>query len=396
MKRLLMVISDLQTGGAERHVSLLAPALKARGYDVTVYVFGKGRDMAAPLTDARVPIIDGTMWARRFEVLPSPARGLMMRAAMIAQLAAHLRRHRYDLHHAFLPQPCVFLGLAARLACVRPVVLSRRSMNDYRAQTPWEWRIEKVLMAHADLVLGNAEAICAQLAQEEGVPTARLACIPNGVDPAAAFEPPADRAASRRGEGISEHAFVMVMVAGLSPRKGHQVLFEALRRADSRLPSDWLLLCAGGGDPAFVRDLERQAAGFAGRVRVLGRRADVHTLNALADLGLLCPIHSEGMSNSVLEGMAAGLPFVVTDVGGNAELVAAGQTGMVVPAGDADALADALVALANDPAGRAAMGAAARRRITDEFSFDLCADRYDRTYRALSAGAPLPPEVACT
>lgn len=394
MTRILLLISDLHTGGAERHISLLAPALRRRGHDVAVYLFGPGRAFADPLHDAGIPIIDGTVLAQRFRFLPSPARGVMIRVAMIAQLAMHLRRCRYDLHHAFLPQPCVLLALAARLARVGPVLLSRRSMNDYRDATPWEWKLESLLMRRADAVLGNARAICEQLAEEEGVPRERLACIPNGVNPKA-FQQPADRAALRRAENIADDALVMVMAASLSVRKGHAVLFEALQRAQSRLPQNWLLLCAGDGAPDLTRELAQRAQCFAGKVRMLGRRADVFALNHLSDIGILCPVHSEGMSNSVQEGMAAGLPFIVTDVGGNAELVTHGDTGLVVPPGDAAALAEALVTLGADSAFRQRMGAAARCFAEREFSLDRCADRYEQVYRSVLLGDALPQELSC-
>lgn len=394
MTRILLLISDLHTGGAERHVSLLAPALRRRGHDVAVYVFGPGRAFAKPLHDAGIPIIDGTILAKRFQFLPSPARGAMIRAAMIAQLAMHLRQYRYDLHHAFLPQPCVFLALAAKLARVGKVILSRRSMNNYRDETPWEWKLESLLMRRAELVLGNARGICEQLAEEEGVPRERLGYIPNGVNPEA-FQPPGERAALRRAENIADNALVMVMAASLSARKGHAVLFEALRQAQSRLPENWLLMCAGGGSPDLARELEQHAECFAGKVRMLGRRSDVYALNHLSDIGILCPVHTEGMSNSVQEGMAAGLPFIVTDVGGNAELVTNGHTGLVVPPADAAALADALVTLASDSAIRRRMGVAARHVAEREFSLDRCADRYEQVYRSVLVGEALPQDLSC-
>jgi glycosyltransferase involved in cell wall biosynthesis len=394
MTRILLLISDLHTGGAERHLSLLAPALRRRGHDVAVYLFGPGRDFSGPLQAADIPIIDGTILARRFAFLPSPVRGAMIRVAMIAQLAMHLRQGRYDLHHAFLPQPCVFLALAAKLARVGPVILSRRSMNDYRDAAPWEWRLESRLMRGVDLVLGNARVICEQLAEEEGVPRERLGYIPNGVNPDA-FGRPGERAAMRRNENIAEGTLVMVMAASLSARKGHAVLFEALRRAESRMPPNWLLMCAGDGAPELARELRHQADYFAGKVRMLGRRQDVYALNQMSDLGILCPVHSEGMSNSVQEGLAAGLPFIVTDVGGNAELVTHGQTGLVVPPGDAAALAEALVALAGAPELRRRMGEVARRLAEREFSLDRCVDRYEQVYRSVLEGAALPQDLSC-
>jgi glycosyltransferase involved in cell wall biosynthesis len=119
---------------------------------------------------------------------------------------------------------------------------------------------------------------------------------------------------------------------------------------------------------------------------------DVGPCLAAADIGVLSS-HEEGFSNAVLEGMAAGLPMLVTDVGGNAEAVLDGEHGHVVPARDPSALAARLVALALDPAQRRRFGAAAKARAQDCFSVDACVSQYLQMYRKLLAGtAPFGPD----
>ena len=108
-----------------------------------------------------------------------------------------------------------------------------------------------------------------------------------------------------------------------------------------------------------------------------------------SDVGIL-PSHEEGFSNAILEGMAAGLPMVVTRVGGNPEAVVHGVTGLVVPPRDPSAMAAAVLDLVRDPARRQRMGEAGRHRVEEAFSLDACVDRYARLYRMLSGATGEP------
>jgi glycosyltransferase involved in cell wall biosynthesis len=126
------------------------------------------------------------------------------------------------------------------------------------------------------------------------------------------------------------------------------------------------------------------------RVRELawlpGERTDVPTILRGLDVFAL-PSFGEGVSNTVLEAMACGLPVIATGVGANAELVDDGVTGRIVPAEDTGALADAIAGYAADPALAAAQGRAGRVRVEQRFSLDRMIDRYHRLYLALAAGA---------
>jgi glycosyltransferase involved in cell wall biosynthesis len=186
---------------------------------------------------------------------------------------------------------------------------------------------------------------------------------------------------------------VLALIANLIPYKGHADLLHALALVKQRLPRDWTMLCVGRDDgiggalAALARDL-----GLARHLRWLGPRDDVPALLAASDIGLLCS-HQEGFANSILEGMAARLPMVVTDVGGNGEAVCDGETGLVVPPRDPARLAEAIVALARDPARRRAMGAAGRRRVAAEFSIEACVSAYERLYEGLIAAPGRPVQA---
>jgi glycosyltransferase involved in cell wall biosynthesis len=118
---------------------------------------------------------------------------------------------------------------------------------------------------------------------------------------------------------------------------------------------------------------------LANHVKWLGGRDDVPQLLGAADIGVLAS-HEEGFSNAVLESMAAALPMVVTDVGGNAEAVVAGETGYVVAPHDPAELSQAIVRLARDRQLRASMGQAGRARVARHFTLAKCVDEYEEMY----------------
>ena len=169
--------------------------------------------------------------------------------------------------------------------------------------------------------------------------------------------------AARAALDVADDALVLITVANLIAYKGHADLLAALAETSDSLPVGWRLLCVGRDD-GHGAELSKIATslGLRDNVRWLGERNDVPSLLACADIGILCS-HQEGFANSVLEGMAASLPMVVTDVGGNREAIEDGVSGMVVPAHDPQALGTAISALAQNSARRAAMGAAGRLRV---------------------------------
>ena len=135
----------------------------------------------------------------------------------------------------------------------------------------------------------------------------------------------------------------------------------------------------------YVRALMPRLARKAGiekRVHFLGLRTDIADILSLADVGLLTS-HQEGFSNAVLEGMAAGLPMIVTNVGGNAEAVLEGETGIVVPPHDPISLAEAIHRMAVEPTERHKMGDKGKERLRVVFSHKACVQAYQKCYVSL-------------
>jgi glycosyltransferase involved in cell wall biosynthesis len=319
--------------------------------------------------------------------LPSKALKLAISAASLTQ---HLARRRPAIVHFFLPEAYLVGTVCSSLTGRPRLVMSRRSLNDYQCGHPLLARLERVFHRRMSLVLGNSRAVVQELS-EEGVPAGRLGLIYNGID-IASLAAAAPRRDTRAALDLPADAFVMVLVANLIPYKGHLDLLSALALVRDRLPRPWRLLCVGRDD-GILPELRRRAVelGLEGHVLWLGARPDVPDLLAASDLGLLTS-HQEGFSNAVLEAMAAGLPLVVTDVGGNAEAVLDGATGRVVPPRDPARLAAAILELALDPRA-VAFGRAGARRVATEFSIDRCVRAYEAAYDALMEGRAPPCAV---
>ena len=383
---ILFVIGQLSVGGTENHLAMVAPALARRGWRVAVYSLQGNGPVAAALESGNVEVITPSF---KFSL---PQANFALRAYRLvrssAELLGVLVRRKPAIVHFFLPAAYLVGAPLAALASVRIRIMSRRSLNAYQAAYPLLSGIEKRLHAAMTAVLGNSRSVIRELRDKENVPVSKLGLIYNGLDfrRFADMEP---RAAARAGLGLPADELVLATVANLIAYKGHADLFVALGRAKSQMPDKWRLLVIGRDD-GIGADLKRLSIdlGLIDHIQFMGSRSDVPRLLAAADIGLLCS-HEEGFSNALLEGMAAGLPMIATDVGGNAEAVQDGLTGLLVPAKDPDRLAQALVRLANDPDLRARLGAAARERIGRHFTLDRCVESYDALYRALLAGRPV-------
>lgn len=288
--------------------------------------------------------------------------------------------------HFFLPEAYLVGSLCSMLAGGNHLrVMSRRSLNRYQDKNSFLAALERTLHGRMAAILGNSRAVVEELL-EEGAPAERVGLIYNGVD-ISAFDKIGDRDSSRAGLEIPSTALVISVVANLIPYKGHDDLLEALSAVKSDLPDEWLMLWVGS-DSGIAEELLSKAKsyGLEEHLRWLAQRDDVPEILRASDIGLLCS-HQEGFSNSLLECMAASLPMIVTNVGGNAEAVPDGVCGRVVPANSPRDLSRAIIELIGHPELRARMGKAGRERVEKRFSLARCVARYDELYRRLESGS---------
>lgn len=378
--RILYVIGSLEVGGAEQHLLRIAGALAARGWQPTVFALQLGGPLTRAFEAVGVAVTGVALpvWVNRLLRHPRAIAwaGLITSMAALCWLCW---RKRPQVTHFFLPAAYIVGGVASLAGPSMLRIMSRRSLNHYQGKHRLFRRVEHWLHPRMDLVCGNSLAVIRDLLSE-GVRPDRLRLIYNGID-AAGFLPDRDRAAVRAELGIDDDVVMLVMVANLIPYKGHADLIQALAEVSGSMPTRWLCVCVGRDDgigPALVR--QARAAGIEGHFLFTGSRKDVPDLLNAADIGVLCS-HEEGFSNAVIEAMISGLPMVVTDVGGNAEAVVDGETGLVVPARAPHALGRALLHLCENPDARTRMGMAGRERARSQFSMEACVAAYEALYR---------------
>ncbi len=210
----------------------------------------------------------------------------------------------------------------------------------------------------------------------------RLGVIHNGID-VGALPTVTDRRQARASLGVPDGALVVGTAARLDPVKDLPVLIDAVGRV-RRAGVPIALAIIGEGPERGTVEAAIRAHGVEDAVHLLGYRPDVRALLAGLDVYVNSSI-SEGISLTILEGMAAALPVVATKVGGTPEVVLDGETGVLVPARSAEALADAILGLARDPAARARLGQAGRARVSTAFTIERMVDDYAREYARLGA-----------
>lgn len=299
------------------------------------------------------------------------------------RLAALLRRERVDLIHAHQYTP-FFYALAARHLRSRPPILFTehgRWFPDF--PRPKRMLFNRALLGRRDRVVGVGEAVRRALINNEGIPAARVEVIYNGVDLTPYRDPARDRAmirqTAREGLGIPDSALLIAQVARLDDLKDHATAVRAMARVATAIPLSLLLIVGEGPERTRIERIIKEL-NLAQHVRLVGTRSDVPDILQAADLFLLSS-KSEGIPLTVIEAMAARLPVVSTDVGGVGEIVVAGETGLLTPAGDDAALAAAAIELLNDAPRRARLGEQGYRRAIDKFD----ESRMHRDYRALYA-----------
>lgn len=317
-------------------------------------------------------------------VLPRTGRYGLNR---LAALRADLRRSATDVvlvpHHH---RAALLLGrLAARLSSI-PSVLAAHDMDltSVGGRVLPRWAVSTLCLSKALVLLSAAQGD--YLHHEEGVgrtpaSTVRQVVIPNGI-----VLPPAPDAALRsraRAElGLGEGDFAIGIVARLSAQKAHETLFAAMTEVSRTLPGARLLVIGGGARKIELRALALDL-GIESVTHFLGVRRDVSELLPGLDVSCLSSVH-EGVPMTVIESMAAGLPIVATDCGSLRDLVVEGEQGYLVPVGDAHALADRLLRLAEDPELRARLGRNGRTRVEQDFQITTTARRYEQLLTELS------------
>jgi glycosyltransferase involved in cell wall biosynthesis len=352
--RVVFLLQDLKFGGTQRQALDLARRLDPARFQVEVWLLVGGDDLVPLARSNGIPLVRLT-------------RDERVGPRSILKLWQRLRRQSIDLLVLFTVVPNIWGRLLGRLTRV-PVIVGncRGGGAPQRQHERWLWPL-------ADHLLTNAGALKSQLASQCRIPARRISVIVNGVDtdffaPAREPQPGPPR---------------MLCIARMVADKDHDTLIHAFQRVAATRPEAELWLVGDGPRKPAVSQL-CQALGLADQVKLLPGRTDLRPLLHQACLLVLSSVY-EALPNVVLEAMAAGLPVVATSVGGLPEVVSQGETGFLVPPGDAEALATALNSILAAPERREALGQAGRVRVERNFSFAAMVRAHERVFQSLLA-----------
>ncbi len=379
--KILYLIGTLERGGTEGQLVELATRLDPNRFRPVVCSLSLGGPYVETLREAGVPV--HIVGFRGFKHGLWTVLYLPRIAEELRRLTRLMRAEQPAIVHGFLFWAYIIGTFAAKAVRVPIVVASRRSLGWFKAQKPHYLRLERLANRWTDLLVANSEAVKQDVMARERMPSAKIRVVYNGIDADRYARPPDP--ILREELGIPAGAPVIGVVANLIHYKGHLVLLEACRRIREARPDTRVLLV---GEGPCRKELHRRAAnlGVAEMVCFLGSRRDVPELLAQISVAAL-PSLEEGFPNAVLEAMAAGKPVVASRVGGVPEAVRHGETGLLVPPGDPDALAEGLLALLADPKRAAVMGRAGKERARVQFDMDRMVREMEAIYEELLSAA---------
>jgi L-malate glycosyltransferase len=366
--RILHVVDSLDIGGTETQMAQMAQRLDRQFYDVTVATLRTGGPLTQTLDDAGI------------QILAFPKRRTMLSfqaAFQLLRMAWFIRREKIDVVHAHDLWGNLMGVPAAWLARAPVIISSQRNLATLSWYTPPRRKIIRRVHLLATFVIANSEASRRLLIEEFGIPRDRVRLLHNGVD--------LERILSALGNrqkifpDLKPGAKLIINVANMNSEvKGQSVLIKAAKDVCQIVPEAVFVLV---GDGPLRSQFEQQVSNLGIRERFifLGRRRDVPEILSCASI-FAFPSFAEGLPNSILEALAAGVPIVATAVGGIPEIIEHGTHGLLVKSGDAHGLAQAISSLLRNPELSQKFSMAGRERIRSSFTWDRALAQLQELY----------------
>src|ERR1700761_6045928 len=353
-------------GGGERIVLRLAALLPQYGYRVSILTFSANPASAGlqspPCSVYLLPL-------QRTYDLTAMRGGL--------ELRKFIREQKIRIVQTFFESSDLWAGFVTKAMSSAKLIWSRRDMGILR--TGKHHTAYRLMASAPDRVFAVSEQVRRHCIDVDGIKPSRVQTIYNGLD--LTDWSAASSAAKNEGEAL------VTTVGNIRRVKGHDVFVRAAASVAGRFPAATFSIAGDVLEPDYFAELQTlvRDLNLSGRLRFAGGLKNLREHLASAEIFVL-PSRSEGFSNAIVEAMAASLPVVATNVGGNAEAVQDGVSGGIVPPEDSAALAAAIVHLLSDPAKARQMGAEGKRLVAEKFTTEAMMAQITNVYGSLLRG----------
>ena len=360
----------LLNGGAEKQLYLLASGLNPEEFRPVVVQLSPDRSY---------PVETGGSGPLELIHFPTGRIYGLDGLRQIGRLISFSKNMKVDIIHTFFEKSEVMGWILARLSRIPIWITSRRDLG-FKRKKIYD-TLFRFTAKDCKRCVANCQAVREQVIQRRNLPTQRVEVIYNGLD-FSLYQKPSEHGPLRENLGVENGSPLIGMVANFNFKiKGHQYFLEAAKKVLEKMPNTEFLLV---GDGPLRPQYEQMASelGVLRKVHFLGRRSDVPMIITNLDVSVL-PSTSEGLSNVILESMAAGKPVIATNVGGSREIVQDGVTGYLVTPADSQALADRMLTLLRNRGRAKTFGLEGRKVVEEKFTVEAMVKKYEKLYMSL-------------
>lgn len=371
---ILRLITHMPVGGIERKILEVLPRLDPERFRPRVLCLREKGILGVELEKQGIPV----------DVCPLASR---LSPSGIWTMKKYMEKNRIHVVHAHMYRASVPGTIAARLAGV-PVIIGQVHNVDTWETRRQKW-MDRFMSRRRCCTVAVSEKVRRNMMETLGLPAQKVRVIYNGVD-TGRFDLPSARLPVRKALCLQEEDIVIVYHGRLVPQKNPERLVDIAAHFKNHSPRVTVVVA---GDGASRGKMEKRASQLEAwdHIQFLGRRNDIPELLNAADIAVL-PSAKEGFSNALVEAMAAGLPVIATNVGGNGEAIEHGLSGCIVQESDFEGFLKALEMLVEDPTERQRMSTAAKKR-AERFSLDNMVREVENLYITLAREQGLLPDA---
>ncbi|MBC8235804.1 glycosyltransferase [bacterium] len=363
---ILQIINSIEHGGTEIQLLYLLRNINRQKYNVMVCALGSGT-LEKDFRETNVPV----------KVIKS---NFHYDITLIFRLVRFMQHHKIDIVHTYLSLADIFGRFAAKIAGVPIIISGCRSANTQQKKI--SMYLMRIANKFTDIVISNSNAGKEFVINTQKLKANKISVVYNGID-FEKYSKTINIDAKKREIGIESNNFVVGTVARLDPLKGVNYFLEAASKVAQSIPNIVFIVVGEGPQRLKLEELSRRL-GIVSKTIFTGYRKDVAELAQIFDVSVLSSV-VEGMPNAIIESMALGKPVVASNVGGVPEIVKNGQNGILVPPGDVESLANAIIRLLLDKRLAYHLSQEAKQYVEKCYPIDLMVKKVENVYDALIA-----------